>query len=668
MATDYRDDTPLTDAQKASLVGLATAIRTKMYGKDVREAIASAIEMVGQPGVDSYFTPKGVVADLAALESKFPNGTDGIYITKDDGYWCYWDGSAWQKGNVYQSTKIAGDSINPEMLDFDLLKYDTNSSNYCISENLTFGYYRDCSTGQEVEEPNHFYVKMSVAAGSKLYVYGTSEQMVFVNDSGTVIKGYVGAQYFAENYVEDVDGNQTYIGTVPNGATKAYVAFKTSNFGKAYVGYGGSDILGPTTISDLSILPKSIKSIKNENPVMIDGGINLFDSAKITSKKYVDYSTGKLIDNSDYNVSDYIPVDPRVKYTVETTNSTAADSQLAFFDGFKNYCGGIETAYSLKDTSIPSNCRYIRISMHAGQESYINFYPLFNLKKEWLETVEPQTIHIGSDQKYTTLLAGLEQAIKKPNSLVIVHAGTYDVIQEYLDEKGTDFFDTDKYTQDFYDTFAMSSRGLPLGNGMTVIFENQAKIVCKYTGKNTIVQGLFSCFYNYPAASFGYTINNYDGFKIIGAHITSSRIHYDIHDDLGLYKPGVPIINRIWSCNFNHDNTNSAVETKSTVIGGGLTYDELVEVKDNVIVGVTGDATVSYHNHSQSGSQSTVICKENYFGNGNTFEAISYGDQTDKTDMLISGNSLGAAPYKANYPGETMDNIILRVWNNEIRS
>jgi hypothetical protein len=87
-------------------VGLATAIRTKMYGKDVREAIASAIEMVGMPGVDSYFTPKGVLADLATLESAYPTGTDGIWITQDDGYWNFWDGTVWKKGSVYQSSGI----------------------------------------------------------------------------------------------------------------------------------------------------------------------------------------------------------------------------------------------------------------------------------------------------------------------------------------------------------------------------------------------------------------------------------------------------------------------------------------------------------------------------------------------------------------------------------
>jgi lysophospholipase L1-like esterase len=116
LSTNYRDNTALTDAQKASLVGCATAIRTKMYGKDVRDAIASAIEMVGAPGVDSYFTPKGVKANLAALQAAYPTGTDGIWITQDDGYWNFWDGTAWERGAQYQAPENPDKSIDLNIL------------------------------------------------------------------------------------------------------------------------------------------------------------------------------------------------------------------------------------------------------------------------------------------------------------------------------------------------------------------------------------------------------------------------------------------------------------------------------------------------------------------------------------------------------------------------
>ncbi|MCI1632941.1 MAG: hypothetical protein LKI22_03185 [Liquorilactobacillus nagelii] len=135
MATD---DTALTDAQKASLVGLATAIRTKMYGKDVREAIAAAIEMVGTPGVNSYFTPKGVRDNLAALQAEFPNGTDGIWITQDDGYWNFWNGTAWEKGSLYQAPKIPYHSVLVEQLESGLEDILT-SQTYTLGTEMALG-------------------------------------------------------------------------------------------------------------------------------------------------------------------------------------------------------------------------------------------------------------------------------------------------------------------------------------------------------------------------------------------------------------------------------------------------------------------------------------------------------------------------------------------------
>lgn len=138
MATD---DTALTDAQKASLVGLATAIRTKMYGKDVREAIASAVEMVGAPGVNSYFTPKGVRKDISALGVEFPTGTDGIYITEDDGYWNYWNGTQWVKGMPYQSAGDPSEIYKNLYYEENLIADPNfeNDSEWATNSNLTLG-------------------------------------------------------------------------------------------------------------------------------------------------------------------------------------------------------------------------------------------------------------------------------------------------------------------------------------------------------------------------------------------------------------------------------------------------------------------------------------------------------------------------------------------------
>ena len=41
-----------------------------------------------------------------------------IYLNTTDGYWYYWNGSAWTQGNVYQATSIADGSITPQKTTF----------------------------------------------------------------------------------------------------------------------------------------------------------------------------------------------------------------------------------------------------------------------------------------------------------------------------------------------------------------------------------------------------------------------------------------------------------------------------------------------------------------------------------------------------------------------
>lgn len=213
MATNYRDDTALTDAQKASLVGLATAIRTKMYGKDVREAIAAAIEMVGTPGVNSYFTPKGVKANLAALQTVYPTGTDGIWITQDDGYWNFWNGTAWQKGQPYQATEIADNSVSPLKTNFisknpqNINLFDKNSPDNWYGKVVN-------SVGKIQILSDWNYSHSIPCKPGDIFEVGTGSQ---------AINGYAGV-FNGEQWISNVD-NQIGIYKVPTDVTVDSIRF-----------------------------------------------------------------------------------------------------------------------------------------------------------------------------------------------------------------------------------------------------------------------------------------------------------------------------------------------------------------------------------------------------------------------------------------------------------
>jgi Glycerophosphoryl diester phosphodiesterase len=60
-------------------------------------------------------SPKGVFSNVDELKNKYPNGASGIYVTRNNGHWWFYNLS-WQDGGVYQSPSIDNDSITPLML------------------------------------------------------------------------------------------------------------------------------------------------------------------------------------------------------------------------------------------------------------------------------------------------------------------------------------------------------------------------------------------------------------------------------------------------------------------------------------------------------------------------------------------------------------------------
>lgn len=66
--------------------------------------------------VDSKFAsivsgaPKGTFATLAALQTAYPSGTEGVFLVFENGHWYYY-ASGWKDGGVYQSVGIADGSV-----------------------------------------------------------------------------------------------------------------------------------------------------------------------------------------------------------------------------------------------------------------------------------------------------------------------------------------------------------------------------------------------------------------------------------------------------------------------------------------------------------------------------------------------------------------------------
>ena len=104
MVVEYRDETPFT-GDNHTPTELANAIRTKKYGKDVREPIAQLADklsnaVLGQNIGNVVATPTKVFDNLAELQKTYPNGADGVMVTVDNGHKYFWQDNQWKDFGV----------------------------------------------------------------------------------------------------------------------------------------------------------------------------------------------------------------------------------------------------------------------------------------------------------------------------------------------------------------------------------------------------------------------------------------------------------------------------------------------------------------------------------------------------------------------------------------
>jgi hypothetical protein len=88
-------------------------------------------------------TPKGVYDNLAALQTAYPTGSDGVYLTSDNGHWYFYQ-NGWQDGGVYQAVDIADGSITIKKTNFISVFtgkniFNASDSNMYIGTSSTVG-------------------------------------------------------------------------------------------------------------------------------------------------------------------------------------------------------------------------------------------------------------------------------------------------------------------------------------------------------------------------------------------------------------------------------------------------------------------------------------------------------------------------------------------------
>lgn len=213
-SVDYRDPTPFDDGTLQSISAISIALRHKLYGVDVREAIAqqgeALVKLMSDTGTSpnaevvaarGYYgtlgmredaqdnslvlsddkaqsaidvaneamsraqsvangSPAGVFDTAADLQAKYPSGDKHIYVVKANDNWYYWDGSTWKAGGQYLAGSVEDFTKN-------ITRQKLNQFNIDLNKGKRLSGTKDDGTVNITDANDSAYVSFSSAGMSE---------------------------------------------------------------------------------------------------------------------------------------------------------------------------------------------------------------------------------------------------------------------------------------------------------------------------------------------------------------------------------------------------------------------------------------------------------------------------------------------------------------------
>ena len=581
-------------------------------------------------------SPAGTYANLAALIAANPDHSK-IYITLNDGKWCYWNGTAFVAGGVYQAISPSDNSISPRHTTFF-----EGQGNLFDPASAEDGKYVNV-TGQLSPDASYYTSDYIAVDPAKSYTIGHK----------TFTAQYTAAfAYIAGTHTAQIVKDYSFTPV----ANAAYVRFSTDKQNAA--------LIDAWMVNGTSMTYALLEEYASGLLMSKVNTVNLWDSRNDTIGYYVSNLNGTLIADASYKTSEYIPV------TAGATYSVSLVTWLAFYDSsyvFISGSGAIRANYSFVAPLGAAFCRlsndYVYGSnayeLVAGGTMALSPFPRPYMAStpEYLEiavdALYNRTREItvlaggtpGVDCDYNKLTTALSYAYTHPigNVTIRLQDGIYDIVSEL----GT-----------------LTGSGPTIGNGTHLICSPRAFVTCHYTGDDLTVKTIFS------------PLNSGEGdFIIEGLNLSASSVRYCVHDELG----GAAGFRRheYRNCTMRLDNRLSNADNIYfwACIGGGLGKEEQIIIDGGYYKSETHDinglygSSITYHNGHVADAKSEIIIKNVYCdGVQAGFRFGYHGASTAVTKCYVSNCSMTAAPAVMDETGANGPvNMELIAWNNEIR-
>lgn len=418
--------------------------------------------------------------------------------------------------------------------------------------------------------------------------------------------------------------------------------------------YEGRLVYGTNLRNKIGELETEIKDF--ENNLHLER-INLFDPNTITEGKYI-ANDGTLWPNSDFFASDFIDVSGYDSITLSYTHIAhwydSSKTNISAVDGMNTVDNADATV------TVPSTAKYIRFSTY---NTYLNTaqvgknisrnnyfaYSYYRLPYLVLENDGENRIIVDANGggDYTSFTEAVYENVDNGKTIV-VKAGTYDIVAEYVA----------KFGQSVVDSLADSTSGLnnfQYGiriHDRKVTFESGAHFVCDWTGHTVDGTHRFCALRVEPNA------------ELIGLDLDCTATFYGIHDDYGT-ADNSPFTIKYENCRVIGHNLYNA----NCIGGGAHKYSRHIlkncYFKNNVNSNdIVLSADVRYHNTNTENAEPELYVSNCYFSNN--MNVTYYGNQTTKMRAYVN-NCFAPRGINKRAESSTMaiDNVELYMWNNQ---
>lgn len=341
--------------------------------------------------------------------------------------------------------------------------------------------------------------------------------------------------------------------------------------------------------------------------------VNLINPSEVVSGYTIDTETGRLTRANAYSTSGFIPVIPGATYKFFRESSSISE-KVAFYNNTLTFISALNVSNNDYYIVVPDNWNvaYMRISVSNFPQSPM-LKIVQNAKKNYLIT--PQE----------GLLVGVKNAYKSMATDIYVLPGEYDIIADYEDYYGSDYFTN---YADNYNGRANGAwdYGIWLEN-VSITFSAGAVVSAEYTGSNSYVISNFSAF------AMGHNV------VIDGLVLDAKNLRYGIHPDFwndyqSLFCPSRLVIR---NCNLHNYREDDNSNNQNAAIGAGFPVNGNWLIENCTIKADTNKRVIRIHNNSANGAKTHLVIRGCRIDGDGYIEVNSYGASTEMSEVLVYG-------------------------------